>query len=204
LELSTADLKNVAAAAQSFAIAIGVIVGGAWTLFTFWSLATMQRAKAELLELQRGEEPGFQMSLKSRVIGRTIIVELELCNPSKRTVGLDLVSVPPITLVNLDFETHGRVVIDGKPIRIEAMTVESGKFRKQGTRYLRGGDKRNTVHVCEVPGPGLYMIEAKVAYSEASLKIGDDSEPTQHSVLAIEQGIVEVPEASSAGTAACG
>lgn len=196
--LTPGELKDIAAAVQSLAIAAGVAVGGAWTLYTFWNLRMGQKARAELLQIERNQEPGFQMSIKTRVIaspesnGYTAIIELELKNPSKRTILLDLAD-HPVSLAHLDYEGRTKPSIAGKPIHISAFNVEARSLKKQEVRFLRAGDVRHTIHVCSVPEAGLYLVQAKVTYGQGSLKLleGDDS-PSEFQVQAVEQAILEV------------
>lgn len=65
-------------------------------------------------------------------------------------------------------------------------------MRKQGRRFLRAGDVRNTVYACTVPEPGLYLVQAQVLYGSASLKLNAQEAPDEHAVLAVEQSIVNV------------
>lgn len=47
------ELKDLAAAIQSFAIATAALVGGAWALFRFFSLRTVEQARTELERVRR-------------------------------------------------------------------------------------------------------------------------------------------------------
>lgn len=45
------QLKNTTEALKNIVVAVAVIIGGAWTLYTFWLLQSSNRAAAELEEL---------------------------------------------------------------------------------------------------------------------------------------------------------
>lgn len=197
MPLSAGEFKDIAAGVQSLAIAAGVAIGGVWTLFTFRSLRMAQKARAELLQLERAQEPGFQMSIKARALSQassgayTVVIELELKNPSKRTIVLDL-SEPPISLAHLECNGQTEPVIAGSPIHSSAVTVEADGLEKQEIRFLRTGDVRNTIHVCSVPKPGLYLVQAKVTYGEGSLKLDGDDIANESAIQAMEQTVVHV------------
>lgn len=199
------DFKGIADGIQSLVLALGVIVGGGWTLYTFRNLGTAQKARAELLAIERSQEPGFQLTIKTETINPegdgsyTLLIQLELKNPSRRTVVLDM-SFPSVTVAHLDVEGKTKLTIDGKPIQIDSIAISGKSLRKQGRRFLRAGDVRNTVYACTVPEPGLYLVQAQVLYGSANLKLNAQEAPDEHAVLAVEQSIVNVHVATHKNT----
>lgn len=197
MAITVNEFKDIADGLQSLALALGVFVGGGWTLYTFRNLGMAQKAKAELLAIERSQEPGFQLTIKTDIIppienaSYTLLVQLELKNPSKRTIALDM-SFPSVTVAHLDIYGKAKPAIEGKPIQIDSLAISGRSLRKQGMRYLRAGDVRNTVYACSVAEPGLYLVQAQVLYGSASLKLDAYEIPDQQAVLAVEQSIVNV------------
>lgn len=197
MAITPTDFKDIADGLQSLALAIGVFVGGGWTLYTFRNLGMAQKARAELLAIERSQEPGFQLAIKTDIIPPTentyytLLIQLELRNPSRRTVVLDM-SLPSVTVAHLDIHGKAKPAIEGKPIQIDSIAIAGRSLRKQGTRYLRAGDVRNTVYACSIAEPGVYLVQAQVLYGSASLKLENNEIPDERAVLAVEQAIVKV------------
>lgn len=195
--ITPTEFKEIADGLQSLALAIGMFVGGGWTLYTFRNLGMAQKARAELLAIERSQEPGFQLAIKTDIVPPaenacyTLLIQLELKNPSRRTVVLDM-SLPSVTVAHLDIHGKAKPAIEGKPIQIDSIAITGRSLKKQGTRYLRAGDVRNTVYVCSIAEPGVYLVQAQVLYGSASLKLQNNEIPNELAVLAVEQAIVKI------------
>lgn len=72
-------------------------------------ILAQHKTRAELLAIERSQEPGFQLTIKTETINPegdgsyTLLIQLELKNPSRRTVVLDM-SFPSVTVAHLDVE----------------------------------------------------------------------------------------------------
>jgi hypothetical protein len=53
LKVDTERFRNIAAGVQSAVLALAVLIGGGWTLYTFWALHETSRRTAELPALER-------------------------------------------------------------------------------------------------------------------------------------------------------
>ncbi|HWV15286.1 MAG TPA: hypothetical protein VN030_07620 [Cellvibrio sp.] len=197
MAMTPTDFKDIADGIQSLVLAMGIVIGGCWTLYTFRNLGTAQKARAELLAMERSQEPGFQLTINTDIVptaeksAYTLLIKLELKNPSRRTVVLDM-SQPSVSVARMDMDGKTTPAIDGKPIQINSVAIDGKNLRKQQIRYLRAGDLRNTVYVCNVEEPGLYLVQAQVLYASGNLKRDVKEISDEHAVLAVEQAIVNV------------
>jgi hypothetical protein len=56
--MDASEFSKIAAGLQSIITAIGIIVGGAWVLYTFWHLGTAEKSRAELIDLDLKKRTG--------------------------------------------------------------------------------------------------------------------------------------------------
>src|SRR5262249_19770960 len=112
--------KDFAAGVESIAVTVAVIVGGWWTLHTLHSLASAQRASAELTEIERRQQPAFGINIRTKTSAKPqdgsyhLFVTLGLRNDGRQNIALDL-SEPPIHIAKLSLEPHKPPVMEGRP-----------------------------------------------------------------------------------------
>jgi hypothetical protein len=163
-------VKAQAAAIQSIVLAIGVIIGGFWTLATFsllgqkgkadLEIATLeqQRAKLEVNALQRGvvniDVEAKQISLPDQ--GLFISVVARLSNGGIQNTFLDFRKHKAFSVARIRF--------DGPEIGTAQRLFEAGV--DAGTVTLRKNHRQEYPLVFKVSEPGLYQITFRVPLSD--------------------------------------
>ncbi|WP_162046498.1 hypothetical protein [Vibrio taketomensis] len=89
------EVKNLASAFQSIALVLAICIGGGWALFQFFSVRTIEKAKAELrkLQLETRSHGILQISVTSRAISSypgTVIVDIHMKNIGTNAETIDL------------------------------------------------------------------------------------------------------------------
>jgi hypothetical protein len=192
--------KNVADGVQSLVLAIGLIVGAVWTLYTFRHLASAQKASAELTEIERRQQPGFAIAIDTKCSTKRLdgayelFISLELRNDGRQNIRLDL-SEPSISLAKVRPENGGVApVLEGNSWSLSPILIETEGLSRQTERYLRVGDSRHLAFVTLVPSAGTYLLQAQVPYRPVDFKDGEFLESKGPTIRAIEQQIASVPD----------
>jgi hypothetical protein len=162
--------KDVADGVQSVCLAVAVLVGAVWTLYTFNTLGAQEQAQLQLSKLQ-GEVAKSHADLAKQAVldidiqasqkhisapsaGRVISGMVTITNRGTRNTPIDWNNnLPQLVAVPLSFAQSGRPVAGAKhPI---ATTLVNGN---QQQLVLIG----QTIHLpfaISLPGPGLYYLE---------------------------------------------
>ena len=158
--MSISEFSELASAIQSIALTIGVLVGGAWAMFQFFSLKTIETAQAELQALKNDlqRKATLEISLKTNIFdsefGKLAIVEVEISNKGTHPECLDWEQavlnahrMTSATASEIDFADNFSVGYEDlalSPLEIHCGTKETLKF------------------VIQFPEKGLYHIHFSV------------------------------------------
>lgn len=196
-----------AAGLQSIITALGIIIGGAWVLYTFRALGTSEKSRAELAELdlkQRAtqeelaeRQPNLAIDIQWETLGvatpdkHFVSLHAKLKNDGKRPVEFGIVQV----LMSPLSPQSGEPVPGVKPLRITARLLDSdGSFDIPLTRILRSGQTRTIAFMLPTLSPGNYMIQLKTTYGGMLLVDGEFKRSHDDKIDAIEQRVVNVPQ----------
>lgn len=176
--LEPQQVQALASATQSIVISLAVIIGGAWTLYTFQAQLHVENAQAQLQKLKREieSEPRLEIDMTTQ--------ELDLPRSSERFI------LGTITVKNVG-SANTVLILDEKPIRI--YSVEVGSQREEWTEVsatpLKTGPKAHGWLVCHVgatthaefvariDGPGLYVATFSATRSAAEATTVRSLEP---------------------------
>lgn len=154
--LDPEQLSQIASAVESFAVAIAVVLGGIWTLFTFGRLGATKRAQSELAELQQKLSRSAQLNIEIR--GRQVIDVsqgnyLLLVQATIENVGT--------RRTNLQFPPDKRPF---HAMRVEVMECGDLKLGKSLSAGIPYGDGGTEFSQRAVVGPGA-RVTLPVAFS---------------------------------------
>jgi hypothetical protein len=152
------DIANLAQAAQSSAVAIAVIIGGTWTLYTFIRLRTVRRARAELHKLQLESAEQAVVSIDVRVEqmdrysgpGYVLSGAAVVTNKGNRNTRIDFSAEDSCSITRVDFNGAGQAV-DRETFNVPLDT----------TYYLRSGAMITFPFIARVQSPGVYRVDVK-------------------------------------------
>jgi hypothetical protein len=186
-ELNHEKFMNVAAGVQSWVVALGVFIGGIWTLYLYTALNTKQRALAEFEEMRRKNHQGvviIEIKAEQEYIpddpGRSIKINIQATNLGDRNTPLNLGGAP-LTVAKLYPDNEGRLHIEwAKHTPIPYLNRE--KLAKRDLRsndlvesvdfeLLRAGQTVSFPTWFHVEGTGLYMIEFASELTGEELKM---------------------------------
>jgi hypothetical protein len=202
MQFEPGTFKDIAAGVQSIVIALGLLVGGGWTLYTFRTLGSAQKASAELLAIERDQQPGFQLDIDADVKQPDatgpyeLLIRLEIRNAGKRSVSLDF-SDPSVLVGKLKFVESAGAKLDGQPQKLSVFYISEQGLGPQEERYLRSGDVRHLAYVCYVSTPGLYLIQAQVPYAAVDPDRESHGDLHDRAILALEQRTVSVSNSTA-------
>ncbi|HEY6230733.1 MAG TPA: hypothetical protein VIW64_05690 [Pyrinomonadaceae bacterium] len=159
------DLKELAAAMQNLAVTLAILVGGAWTLYTFMRLRYIEKSKAELKELEQRtrEQAVVDVNLEAvqlatddgtRVVSATAVVK----NKGNRNVYLDL-QVARWSTARVSFDSDGGVILRDK---------KGADFDFVG-HWVRVGGVVRFPTVISIREAGIYRIEFAVPVSPSDV-----------------------------------
>ena len=178
------DFEHITTGIQAIVVAGAVLIGGAWTLYTFGALHEKTRAEAETQDLQRklAGEPTIKGAIDfSQVSGRTkmhriLLVRVSLTNTGTRGVVLDL-REHPLRLTRLAMRTPERPSAE-HTFQVDSFIEVDNKGGLMKTRllHLRGQSTETLSYVVEVDEPGIYMATfASAAGPIESGEFADDA-----------------------------
>jgi hypothetical protein len=150
-----AYLVSLSKIVQSFAVAIAVIIGGSWTLYTFVRLGFIQKAKAELAKLQLESSTQAIVSIDVNIKqtdrysseGYVLLGKAVISNKGNRNTLVDFSAADSCAIINIHFNEWGQEV-SGATVNIPYAFCY----------YLRAGAFPFIVKVKE---PGVYKIRVK-------------------------------------------
>jgi len=171
------QLKNKSEAIKNIVFAAAVVIGGVWTLYTFWSLQSSHRAAAELEELnsrifrQPVLQIEFNIEQKSLINDASNYLSgyVYIKNIGKRNALLKFKDGnPPFSATEVTFDSSGEPVL-GK------------KYAQYPPKYagysIRVGDSEKIPFFLRVGNPGLYFVDFDVKVSEQ--QIDGEGEPNE-------------------------
>jgi hypothetical protein len=182
---------NVAAGVQSWVIALGVFIGGIWTLYLYTALNTKQRALAEFEELRRKNHQGvvtIDIKAEQEYIpddpGRSIKINIQATNLGDRNIPLKLGDAP-LTVSKLYPDNEGRLhIIWAKNSSIPYLNRDKLVVRDLRSNdlvepvafeLLRAGQTVSFPTWFHVEGTGLYLIEFAPELTGEELKIAQQA-----------------------------
>lgn len=186
--------KNVAAGAQSLAIVLGVLIGGAWALYTFLALRTREKADAELhqfelrkreLERVNREQGVINIEIKAEQVanptdpGHSIKIDIEVKNSGNRNVKIEF-PIHALTVTKVRSDDEGRLhremvkhpIIPYLNAGNDRRSDKSDDLIHQTPpELLRAGQTMTYLSWCRVEAAGLYLIEFKAALTGEELHL---------------------------------
>lgn len=196
--------KNVAAGLQSYAIVLGVLIGAAWALYTFFSLGARDKALAELnrldFELRKDEverlnreQVIINIEVKAEQVsipndrGRSIRINIQAKNSGSRNLILKLPEYA-ITVAKVRPEQDGRLMqewVQHPPIpylNASRLADSDGHVKSATSELLRFGQTVSYPSWLRVEEAGLYFIEFEAELTGEELKVaqqavGDEDHP---------------------------
>jgi len=170
------ELKDLANALQSLAVAVAVLVGGGWALFRYFSLRAIQHAKAGL------EKTRLELERARRTLNERGIIEITL-EAEQMLIGNDhLIGV----YVELRNTGNGTEIVDWSSSFIGAKKViceSDGSVRFQGDWILGTrpeklvysnivqGELNKNSFIIRVPDSGIYYLHFESACSLQEMKL---------------------------------
>jgi len=171
-------LHTLADTLQSFAIGLGVLSGGVWTLYTFRSFHTSLRSRAELLKIERElkEQAVVTVDVDAAQAAlpddprRFIQVSARLENHGNRNLRLDFGhDVLRVARVDTD-EAQGLAATSVICSPAKAVDADSGTLYDLEYTVVRAGQRRSHPFWVCVPDPGLYLIEFRALLTGQDLR----------------------------------
>jgi len=198
--------SKFAAGLQSIITALGLIVGGAWVLFTFRYLGVAAKSRAELAEFDLRQhaaqeelaerQPNLAIDLTWETAGvaadgkRFISMHAKLRNDGKRPVHFH----DATALVSWLSPQSGQPDPDAKPLFLDAKILEAdGTLSDPAVRVLRSGQTRTIAFLIPALTPGNYIVQLQAVYGGLVLKKGGFEPSTDPQIAAVEQHVVNVP-----------
>jgi len=188
------QLKNKTEAIKNIVISTAVVIGGAWTLYTFWSLQSSTRATAELEELNSRifRQPVLQIDFNIKQVSLTndrnnyLAGSVNIKNIGKKNALMKFQNNnPPFTASEVTFEISGELVL-GK---------QYSQYPPKYAGYsIRVGDTEKIPIFLRVGKPGLYFLDFDVQVFEH--KIDGENESVE-SMSWSSSEYVEVKQNSS-------
>jgi hypothetical protein len=194
--MSAETFNQIASAVQSLVLAIAVLVGGGWALYTFIRLRQVDRARAELEQARRDllQRAIIDVSVKASQMAsepnspKYLLVEVSLVNKGSRTEVLDWYESGCQASMVLG---HGDNGLDfGQPV--------AGKYVAKGlavlsTTVLPGGNRVLTF-LLPVPDGGIYHVEfwGALSHDEAELSSAEHAAETGDQLLWSTSTLVSV------------
>jgi hypothetical protein len=168
--------KNVTSGLQSIVTLLGIVIGGAWVLYTFTAVGTLQKADAEIAALKQSaaRQPNLQIDIQAKPappsLGGTrwLPVVLKLKNDGNFSL---IFTAPVLELSNLP-SAGDKPSARAKVQRATAQFLNDGKLEEMPERFLRAGQARTVGFLIEVPAPGRYLLQVRSLYSGGELKDG--------------------------------
>ncbi len=180
--MTTTELQSVAQLLQAFGISVAALVGGAWTLYRYWSLRELEEAKTKIEQLKQStrQRGTVDIGLTARFVHDSaqnaayLVATVDCSNVGNR---------PEV----LRWE-HGRVwsakflqMQDGFPIYTD--WLQSALVDNKGpvlASVLSPGESQSCEFLVPIPEPGIYAVVVTVPGSseetddaiEASKRVG--------------------------------
>jgi hypothetical protein len=180
------DFKNITSGIQSIALSLAVIVGGIWSLYTFWGTKQLQKAQAE----ERRQVPVLNLSVHVltplEILPSNqarLVADVEIRNDGSEPMMVDLKNsrlraIPSGSLA----DPHAAIVIPPLgTLGDSGSTAEARHFRPNQVRHL--------LFVAPIASTTAYLLQAEVVFRQTTLEKGKIV-PTGSAYRAIEQAVV--------------
>lgn len=186
--------KNVAGGFQSYAVIVGILIGGVWARYTFVALKTREKADAELhqfelrkreLERVNREQGVIDIEIKAEQVsalsgpGHSIKIDIKVKNSGNRNVKIEF-PITALAVAKVRSDDEGQLHRE----RIMHPTIpylnagnERGSDRSDDRiqqtppELLRAGQTMSYLSWCRVDSAGLYLIEFKAGLTGEELKL---------------------------------
>ena len=188
--------RNILAGLQSLAVATAVIVGGAWSLYTFDVLGARDRAAAELERIQQDidQQATVQVDIDAEQValpaagvsddpGRYIVARVSVKNTGNRDTVFDF-SKRPLGVARVLNPGQGPVPTVGPRSRYGVPIVpvlgwpgppdgEPSAYGEVNNRGIYRGETWHQEFLVKVSGPGVYLVTfaAEVIGAEATKRV---------------------------------
>jgi hypothetical protein len=190
-ELDHEKFKNVAAGVQSWVVALGLLIGGIWTLYLYTALNTKQMALAEFEEMRRKNHQGvvtIDVKAEQEYMpddpGKSVRINIQATNLGDRNIPLKLGDAP-LTVSKLHPDNDGRLHIEwAKSSSIPYLNHDSLAVRDLRSNdvvepvefeLLRAGQTVSFPTWFHVEGAGLYLIEFAPELTGEELRIAQQA-----------------------------
>jgi len=153
--------EKVAAGIQSWLISAAILVGGAWTLYTFSSQLQVQNARAQLTKVQREleAEPRLEISIDTQQLGlqekntRYIVGQLTVRNVGNAATAL-VFDGRPMKLFKVTTGNAGEAWI-----LVRELELRSSERATLGGLMCHASSTSSWSFISNVEKPGLYVIK---------------------------------------------
>lgn len=172
-------LKDFAAACQSFAIAAGLIIGGAWTALVFYSRREAETSKVQYEKLQRELEgravlhfdlSASEMSISERQRVMVVIVKAE--NRGTRDVTVTFPEGHVAGMARVNWDKAGKLLLDpptwGIVLNFRSEGQQQQLVRSVGLT-VRAGNSSELTTAIPISEPGLYLVSFNAKYAPREL-----------------------------------
>ena len=160
------QFKDVSAGIQSVVVALAVLIGGVWTLYTFQSLRSADEARAKVatsmsISISSRQVKGSQ----SKQFGLAFEVLLE--NTGGQDITVDLTR-PPLTLTAVSSNSEGKPVPKRSYNASPMYAPGTADFRSVPVQGVQVKSKKTISFYVEVDQPGTYFAAFSVPESKGS------------------------------------
>lgn len=173
--------KNLTSGIRNIVIIVAVILGGAWTAYTFRALGARERARFER------DKAEFDLEVEKAMQARQANFGLDVSVEAKQEQSPDNIGYYIAALVKITNKGSRNKVIDFKnsPLRV----LQAG-FDEKGNSHiydliqqenftpgtvLRAGATETYPYLVRVPRPGFYFINIEIELNEDELKVFKES-----------------------------
>jgi len=154
------SFKNFATGVQNWVIAVAVVVGGAWTLYTFVTLDMQGRAERELFRQAQLKIEIDAAQESPEGADQCIAAIVRITNTGSRNTFLDY-SGNPFSVTKIEFDQKGNSRF-GQELKQRHLLSQS--------RVLRTGEAVEYPFFVTVSEPGMYLVQFRVYLPEGELE----------------------------------
>jgi hypothetical protein len=196
------DIDLYASATQHLVTAAGIVVAGAWVLYTFWGQHVIQRANLDLAlaetNVKKLDQDAFQQPILSISItvapatetGDVVAVSAAFGNDGKLALKFQDSSL----ILRQVYDAAGSAVPRKTVFKVPATTLdESGRPVALPPRILRAGQKRNVVFLTQKLNNGAYFMQISATYWGMDILDGEFMESGGDGIRAVEQACLVIP-----------
>jgi hypothetical protein len=182
--------NNLASGFQSIVLAIAVIIGGAWTLGTFYLLRQREQAKLELIQIEKQIEasdtqlkklkydlktsPALDIQITGTSVpipgekGWFLLSTVSLKNLGNQTAILDLSNKKPFLTYPVSFGPQGEPKF-GDVKEFSVVPGGNPNFPPDGVS-IRAGTHESLAFATKISIPGLYLLSFRADVSPQELE----------------------------------